>query len=249
VRAVVGVTSNLGAGTVATLWREFVASRSSHVRDDLIQFYRPMAKKIATRMYVLRRDNSVAFADYVQYASVGLVEAIDRFQPERPVQFETFATYRIRGAILNGLAKESELAAQRHYWATRAQDRIESLKRPDADDGARDTLTELVDLTVGLAMGVLLESHAETADESPSANPYAAAELGEWVRRLARAVERLPERERAIIELHYYQHEAFQDIAARFGLTKGRVSQLHSRALSHMRAALEADRSKANVTI
>ena len=64
---------------------------------------------------MLRRDNSVAFADYFQYACVGLVEAVDRFEPDRPVLFETFATYRIRGAVLNGLAKESELAAQRHY--------------------------------------------------------------------------------------------------------------------------------------
>jgi len=246
----VGATSNPGAGVAGALWREFVAARDPRLRDDLIEFYRPLAKRIATRMYVLRRDNSVAFADYFQYACVGLVEAIDRFEPDRPVLFETFATYRIRGAILNGLAKESELAAQRHYWAARTQDRIESLKTRSSEEGTpADALTELVAITVGLAFGVLLESRAEPADDSPHANPYAAAELGELVRRLRRVVEQLPPRERSIIELHYYHHEAFHDIAARFGVTKGRVSQLHSRALGLMRAALQAEEKKANVTI
>jgi RNA polymerase sigma factor for flagellar operon FliA len=245
----VGATSNLGAGAAGALWPEFVAGRDPRLRDELIQIYRPLAKRIATRMYVLRRDNSVAFADYFQYACVGLVEAIDRFEPERPNMFETFATYRIRGAILNGLAKESELAAQRHYWSARTQDRIESLTSETSTEEPQDELTELVDLTVGLAFGVLLESRAEPADESPQANPYAAAEIGELVCRLGRAVEQLPERERSIVELHYYHHEAFYDIAARLGVTKGRVSQLHSRALQLIRLALEAEEKRARVTL
>lgn len=245
-----GATSNPGAGVAGALWREFVAARDPRLRDELIHIYRPLAKRIATRMYVLRHDNSVTFADYFQYACVGLVEAIDRFEPHRPVMFETFATYRIRGAILNGLAKESEVAAQRHYWAARTQDRLESLKSRSSGAGTpADALTELVELTVGLAFGVLLESRAEPADESPYANPYVAAELGELVRRLRRAVEQLPERERSIVELHYYHQEAFHDIAARFGVTKGRVSQLHSRALQLMRAALEAEGKRASVTL
>lgn len=245
-----GCAPDPAAVAAATLWREFIVTRDAGLRNELIEIYRPLARKLATRMYVLRRDNSVAFTDYLQYASVGLVEAVNRYEPARLVLFETFATYRVRGAILNGLAKESELAAQRHYWATREQERIESLKSHAGETGSlADALTELVDVTVGLAFGVLLESTAEPADESPSANPYAAAEIGEVVRRLRRAVDALPERERAIVELHYYRHEAFQDIAAGLGITKGRVSQLHSRALRLMRTALENEKSKANVRI
>jgi RNA polymerase sigma factor for flagellar operon FliA len=245
-----GAPSDSSAWSVAALWAAFVSSRERRVRDELIVFYRPLARKIAARMYVLRRDDSVAFADYLQYATVGLVEAVDRYEPERPVLFETFATYRIRGAILNGLAKESELAAQRHYWAARMQDRLDSLKSQRVDEEPRDDALEgFVDLTVGLAIGVLLESPAEPADESPNANPYAAAELGELVRRLKRVVLRLPERERAVIELHYYEHVAFQDIAVRFKVTKGRVSQLHSRALRLMRDDLEAEQSKGGCAI
>lgn len=229
---------------VAAVWRGYVASRDPTMRNRLFSFYQPYAKKLAVRLYVLRRDNSVSFADYLQYAHVGLVESIDRYEPERPVLFETFASYRIRGAILNGLAKESELSAQRQYWAERMRDRVRSL-RPEAVEpgGGDENLDGFVDLTVGLALGLLLESPAEPADESPESNPYAAAELGQLVRRMRQLVAEMPERERTLVELHYFHHEPFQDIATRLNVTKGRVSQLHSQALQRLKARLAADRA------
>ena len=158
--------------------------------------------------------------------------------------FETFASYRIRGAILNGLAKESELSAQRRYWAERMRDRVRSLQPEAHEQGDVDeTLDGFVDLTVGLALGLLLESPAEPADESPASNPYAAAELGQLVRRMRQLVADLPERERVLVELHYFHHEAFQDIAASLGVTKGRISQLHAQALQRLKARLTEDRA------
>jgi RNA polymerase sigma factor FliA len=229
---------------VAGLWQGFMASRDAGLRSRLFAFYQPYAKRLAVRLYVLRRDNSVSFADYLQYAHVGLVESIDRFEPERPVLFETFASYRIRGAILNGLAKETELSAQRQYWAARVRDRVRSLQSDalDHDDVAK-TLDGFVGLTVGLAIGLLLESPLEPADESTASNPYAAAELGQLVLRIKERVAALPERERELLDLHYFQHEPFQEIAARFNVTKGRISQLHSQALQRLRAQLEKDRA------
>lgn len=229
---------------VAATWRGFAASRDPSIRRRLFSFYQPYAKRLAVRLYVLRRDNSVPFADYLQYAHVGLVESIDRYEPERPVLFETFASYRIRGAILNGLAKESELSAQRQYWAERVRDRVSSLQPEALEQGdVEEKLEGFVDLTVGLALGLLLESHAEPADESPASNPYAATELGQLVRRMRQLVAGLPERERLLVERHYFHHEAFQDIATRLNVTKGRVSQLHSQALQRLKEKLAADRS------
>jgi RNA polymerase sigma factor for flagellar operon FliA len=93
---------------------------------------------------------------------------------------------------------------------------------------------------VGLTLGVLLESEeGEPADESMRANPYAATELAE-LRRLTRAaVERLPEREREIVQRHYYQQWEFQDIAREIGVTKGRISQIHSQALARIRTLIQ----------
>jgi RNA polymerase sigma factor for flagellar operon FliA len=224
---------------VAALWSAFATSRDPDLRNRLIVFYQPLAKQLAIRTYVLRRDDSVSFADYLQYAHVGLVESVDRFDPRRAVLFETFATYRIRGAILNGLAKESELAAQRGYWAERMRERTQSLKHATVTDGEVDeALKGFVGVTVGLALGLLLEQPVEPADESAGANPYAATALAQAAGRVRQLVGRLPERERTLVELHYFRHEAFQDIAARFGISKGRVSQLHAQALKRLRKLL-----------
>jgi RNA polymerase sigma factor for flagellar operon FliA len=228
---------------VAALWQGYAASRDPSLRNRLVAFYQPYAKRLAVRLYVLRRDNSVSFNDYLQYAHMGLVESIDRFEPERPVLFETFASYRIRGAILNGLAKETELSAQRQYWGARMRDRVRSLHPDGPSDHADKTLDGFVGLTGGLALGLLLETADEPVDESPSSNPYAATELGQLVRRIRQIVETLPDRERELVERHYFQHEPFQDIASRFKVTKGRVSHLHAQALGRLRDRLERDRS------
>jgi RNA polymerase sigma factor for flagellar operon FliA len=198
----------------------------------------PVAKVVAARMFGSRVDDSIAFSDYLQYARLGLVEAVDRYDPQREASFETFSSYRIRGAILNGLGKESEIAAQRTFWRTRTQERMESLK-PAAFSGGGAELDALVDLTVGLALGLLLDESAEApADESVAANPYAATELSQMRVVIRRAVEKLPERERDLVTRHYFGQREFQSIAADLGVTKGRVSQLHAQALARIRQLL-----------
>lgn len=225
---------------LATLWQSFAATRAAHLRDQLIEQYLPFARSIAARAYALRCDESCSFDDYLQYARLGLIESVDRFDPARETSFEGFSSYRIRGAILNGLGKESELAAQRSYWRTRLRERSASLQQDLVDHPERASLEDFVKLTVELALGLVLESaDDEPADESVAANPYAAAELRE-LRTVVRAlVERLPERERAILRGHYYEQREFQALAAEFGVSKGRISQLHAQALARIRSLLE----------
>src|SRR5262245_61224008 len=119
------------------LWERFVESRELHLRGRLIQRYLPLARSTAARFYRLRSDDSVQFEDYLQYARMGLVEAIDDYDPAREASFETYSSYRIRGAVLNGLGRESEIAAQRNFWRTRSQERADGLPAgaPIAYDG------------------------------------------------------------------------------------------------------------------
>lgn len=228
-------------GPATQLWATFGTARDPRARDALIAHYTPFARRIAGRLFGLRADDSVPFADYFQYARVGLVEAVDRYDPAREASFETFSTYRIRGAVLNGLGKESELAAQRAYWRTQVQERIDSLK-PGAFVGGEGTIEDFVDLAVGLAIGVLLDPEPDEtpADPSVHANPYAGAELANLRRIVREAVELLPERERMLVVRHYFKQDEFQAIAGELGVTKGRVSQLHSVALSRIRKHLSA---------
>jgi RNA polymerase sigma factor for flagellar operon FliA len=235
---------------VAALWSTFGIVRDPATRDALIAHYTPFARHLAARLFRLRADDSVPFADYFQYARVGLVEAVDRYDPAREASFETFSTYRIRGAVLNGLGKESELAAQRAYWRTQVQERIDSLKS-EAFANGQPTLDDFVDLTVGLAIGVLLdpEPDEELPDISIPANPYAGTELAGIRRIVCEAVEQLPDRERMLVVRHYFKQEEFQTIAAELGITKGRVSQLHSAALGRIRKRLSAGYSKFDLNL
>jgi RNA polymerase sigma factor for flagellar operon FliA len=222
-------------------WLEFTRGRSREQRDYLVTRYLELAKIMAAKLYQRRSDNAVPFADYLQYARVGLVEAIDSFDPDRSVPFEAFSSYRIKGAILNGLAAESELAAQRAFWARRERDQLESLKQHEARSERRATLEHFVNLTVGLALGHLIErDHGEVIDESLASNPYAVTELAQLRRVVRSMLPALPERERELIRRHYEEHVEFQQIAADWGVTKGRVSQLHAQALARLREMLRA---------
>ena len=212
-----------------SLWARFAQSHAGPVRDELIAHYLPLARIWAAKLYRVRPDDSVPFDDYLQYARVGLLEAIDRFDPTRAASFETFSSYRIRGAVLNGLGYESEAAAQRAEWAARSRERIDSLHPPE--DRAAADLEDLAQLTVGLALGLLLDEETEPSDPSVGSNPYAATELAELRNLVRRLVEQLPEREREIIRQHYFHEREFQLIARDLQVTKGRVSQLHSQAL------------------
>ena len=221
------------------LWREFVQERTRHSREALVTRYIALARVMAAKVFQRRVDNSVPFADYLQYARVGLVEAIDAFDPERSVPFEAFSSFRIKGAILNGIASESELAAQRAFWSRRARERLESLKQHHVQSDRRASLEELVNLTVGLAFGQILDQEPEQViDESLAANPYAVTELAQLRRAVRSMLPALPERERDIIRRHYDEHVEFQQIAADLGVTKGRVSQLHAQALARLRQLL-----------
>ncbi len=225
---------------LSSLWQTFTATRTRDLRDRLIEEYLPFARSVAARAYAMRLDNSCSFDDYLQYARMGLIESVDRFDPARETTFEAFSSYRIRGAILNGLGKESELAAQRSYWRTRLRERSASIQQDLVDHPERASLEDFVKLTVELALGLVLESEDdEQPDESIAANPYAATELRE-LRTVVRAlVERLPDRERTILRGHYYEQREFQSLAQDLQVSKGRVSQLHSQALSRIRALLE----------
>jgi len=220
-------------------WLEFARSRSEVLRNQLFERYAVLAKVTAARLYQRRVDNSVAFADYLQYARVGLVEAIDHYDPARGVPFEAFSNYRIKGAVLNGLQTESEQAAQRAFWSRRARERFESIRDSEARGDRRSSLEELVSLTFGLVLSEVIEHDAgEPIDESLASNPYAMTELLQLRRSVQSLLPSLPEREREIIRRHYEDHVEFQQIAAEWGLTKGRVSQLHAQALQHLRRLL-----------
>jgi len=222
------------------LWAEFRATRDIRLRERLIEHYLPLARTTAARIFRLRSDNTIPFADYLQYARVGLVEAVDGYDPSREATFETYSSYRIRGAVLNGLGNETEIAAQRAFWRTRMQERAESLKPSDNVSGDEE-LEALAGMVVGLALGFLLDQeHEQMVDETTEANPYAATALTELRKVMRGMVGKLPGRERLLVERHYFEQREFRAVAQELAVTPGRVSQLHAQALGHLRQLLQA---------
>jgi RNA polymerase sigma factor for flagellar operon FliA len=233
-----------------SLWEEYGRTREPETRQRLVQRYMDMTHRIAAHLFGRRVGNAVAFDDYLQYARVGLLEAIDRYDPAREVSFATFAGYRIRGAVLNGLEQTTELAAQaaqrRHSRLRERAHSIEirdlgSAEDPESAGTQLERFAGMVDMAILLAMGYVLEDNGEWNPAGASgADPYRSVQLEAVRTRLIRLVDALPERERLIVRYHYFEHMEFQAIGEVLEVSKGRVSQLHARALQLIREGYEA---------
>lgn len=217
---------------------------------DLVVKHLPLVRALAARLYRLRWDDSVGFDEYFQMGALGLVEAAGRYDPSRGAQFSTFASWRITGAILNGLERSTELHQQSSARRRMIQERSESLAgAPEAVTVGEEAQTlevvlgRLCEAAVGLAIGFMLDGSGMYSDgtECTRHDGYASLATGQLAHRLRHVVGGLPAVERTVIESHYFQQQPFQDIASRLKLSKGRISQLHRRAVERLRMALRDD--------
>jgi RNA polymerase sigma factor for flagellar operon FliA len=229
----------------AQMWAQYTRTRDPQLRQRLTRRYLELTHRIAASLYGRRINNTVAFDDYLQYARVGLLEAIDRYDPSQEAVFATFAGYRIRGAVLNGLEKSTELAAQAaERRRARLRERAHSLQPTEHSSDATqlDPFAGMVDVAIILAMGYVLEDNGQwnPAGADTASDPYRSVHLERVRARLSLLVDALPQRERLIVRYHYFEHMEFQAIGEVLELTKGRISQLHSRALRLIREAYES---------
>lgn len=208
------------------LWKRWTAKGDVSARESLIRLHAPWARLVARDVYIRTRHRDADWGDYVQNATVGLIEAADRFDPARGIEFRTFARHRVRGAVFNGLR---QLANSSHVSMT-VTERSGSL----GEDG-EDAFLSFVSWTVGLGLGHLLDVAAEPEPAHEGRDPYAMAERSQASELIRSAVDILPERERTVLIMHYFQHVPFVDIARYLMLTKGRVSQLHRQAIERLR--------------
>lgn len=237
-------------GDEMALWRRLRRDGDPEARAELLDLHLPYARVVAASYYRKRFHDEIEFGDYQQYASIGLLEAMDRFDPERGAQFRTFAARRMHGAILNGIERLTEKQQQ---IAARQRARAEQVgtakalasARVGIADGAvprtpQQLLQYMAEVGVGLALAWMLEgtSMVENAERAESVPFYRSAELREARERLLRVLDTLPAQERTVIRCHYLQEIPFDQVALMLHLTKGRVSQIHKQALSRLRTSL-----------
>lgn len=213
----------------AGLWRSWTARRDASAKNALVHRHQAWARLVARDVYAKTYRRQADWADYVQNAMLGLLEAMDRFDPEQGVEFRTYARHRVRGAVFNGLRDASLIPTSRA--SDLLMERSTSLREDESD--ADDALQRFSDWVVGMGVGFLLESLMD--DDTATNAPYASAIKAESSQRVRAALSALPVKERRVIEYHYLKHVAFVDIAEDMGLTKGRISQLHHQAIRRMR--------------
>ena len=193
--------------------------------EALVEWY-PMVERIAHRAaatYGL--PASVDASDLVSCGVLGLAEAWDRFDPERGVAFEAYAIPRIKGAVIDAIRAADWVPRKARQRARETGESVAFLVSMDEDHGSES--------------GDGMSAADRLADEQLP-QPGAELMVAEDKRELIGTLNRLPERERMIVTLHYFEGVPLQEIAKSLGVTESRVSQLHTRALRMMREGIEA---------
>ncbi len=228
--------------TEAALWSAWREQRSVAARENLVLLHLPYARKVALRMYRARAYMGIEYADFYQLACIGLLEALERYDPGHEAAFRTFAHSRIEGSVLDGLQHLTEVNEQVSLRRRMQRERLASLKGDTraAPRTSEQVLAELSEIAVGLAIGLMLEEtamyRAETHESVDTA--YSTVAWRQARELMLGAVRTLPDRERQVIVLHYLHGLTFEHIGAVLELTKGRISQLHREALLLLRAGL-----------
>jgi len=243
------------------LWRRYKDEGDGTARERLVVAYSPMVKFVAGRLGA-GLPSHVEDADLISYGLVGLIGAIERFEPERGIKFETFAMTRIRGAIIDELrsldwvprsvrsrAREIESAqAKLEHELQRAPTEAElAAKLNMSEEELQSALLEIANSsvyaldelwTVSDSSGDQVSLLDTIADDS-AADPQEALASTEVKDLLTEAISGLPEREQLVVALYYYENLTLREIGEVLGVTESRVSQLHTKAVMRLKSSLQ----------
>lgn len=209
------------------LWAAFRSLGDVSAREQLFFKYAPWARSVARDVYRRVPIPQMDWSDYVHNATVGLLEAMSRFDVARGIDFIAYAKPRVRGAVFNGLRSYLSESSRRESYEDRFRERLESFDSGEFED----PLSQMIASVTGLGLGFLLESGAAADGARSSSDASGLAERHELEVLLDVSLAKLSEKERRVLTLHYYQHLPFVEIAGLLGLTKGRISQLHKAAI------------------
>ena len=250
------------ASTVAALWQSFKSTADAGARERLILHYSPLVKYVAGRVAVGLPQN-IEQSDLVSYGIFGLIDAIEKFDTSRDIKFETYAISRIRGAIIDELRAIDWIPRSVRAKAReveRAMGKLENkLHRPPTDGELSEELGVSVDELQGMlnqinlvsvvALDELLSPGADKGEkmslvdmleDADTPNPEQSFESIEMREILAKTVNVLPERERLVITLYYYEGLTLNEIGGVLGVTESRVCQMHTKAVLELRNKMNA---------
>jgi RNA polymerase sigma factor for flagellar operon FliA len=249
-----------------SLWREYRRTGAKELRDRLIVMYSPLVKYVAGRLGS-GLPAHVDEGDLVSYGLLGLIGAIERYDPDRDIKFETYAIARIRGSIIDELraldwvprsvrsrAREIEraIAALEARLGRAPTDEEIADKVGISVDELEDSLTDISRSSIA-ALDELWSVSGEgdqvslldTLEDPDSVRPADALDETELREILGDAISRLPEREKLVITLYYYEELTLREIGEVLGVTESRISQLHTKAILRLKARLAGAAARA----
>lgn len=237
------------------LWEDYSRTQSSELREKIILEYAQLVKIVSGRL-VMYLGYNVEYEDLVSYGTFGLIDAIDKFDYRKGNKFETYASLRIRGAILDQIRKND--------WIPRTvrqkQKQIDAVIKEIEDRTGHTATDDEIAAALGITADELLDwqsqmkatniislnEYMEAGSEVPNdvnepghfVTPEEALEKDEMKQMLADALENLTDKEKKVVLLYYYEELTLKEISSVLEVTESRVSQLHTRALQKMKEIL-----------
>jgi len=242
------------------MWEDFKATAEPALRERLIMHYSPLVKYVAGRVGVGLPPN-IEQADLVSYGIFGLIDAIEKFDIERAIKFETYAISRIRGAIIDELraidwiprsVRSKAREVERTYAALegelhRTPTEVEVADRMGIALSDLHHIFSQVSYVNVVALDELLSvsgekgdklSLVDTLEDTRAEDPVQAFESEETKFLLSRAINQLPEREKIVVTLYYYEGLTLAEIGRVLGVTESRICQMHTKAVLQLRGKL-----------
>ncbi len=257
--------TNVKAIELKDLWRRYKHEGDERARERLVVAYSPLVKYVSGRM-ASGLPAHVEEADLISYGLVGLISAIERFELEREIKFETYAVTRIKGSIIDELRSLDWVPRSvraRARAIERANSKLEhSLQRAPTDEEMaaelditvsefQDSLLQISNSTIAALDELWTVSDSsgdqvsllDTLEDPLAEDPASIMDATELKDRIADAISRLPEREKLVVALYYYENLTLREIGEVLGVTESRVSQLHTKAVLRLRGRMTDDNS------
>lgn len=240
----------------AKLWKKYQETKSGEVREQIIIEYAPLVKIVAGKLSMYLGYN-VEFDDLVGYGIFGLIDAIDKFDCTKDVKFETYASLRIRGAILDQIRKMDWIPRTLRQKQKKIEAAIQAIETETNRTAQNDEIAKELGISeeellnwqgqMKITNVISLDEYVEQGSE-PSLHggtgmarfeqPEAVVEVKELKELLKESIDKLTEKERKVVLLYYYEELTLKEISLVLEVSESRVSQLHTRALQKMKAIL-----------
>ncbi|MCL2165173.1 MAG: FliA/WhiG family RNA polymerase sigma factor [Oscillospiraceae bacterium] len=246
---------SIDAKTSQQLWKQYTQDRDPAIRETLICEHAHLIKYVAGRLNIYLGTN-IDYEDLVSFGVFGLIDAIDKFDPAKGVKFETYASLRIRGAIIDNI-REMDWAPRSLRQKGKDLEKLyaeleNELGRTATDQEAADKMgVSIVEfgkfvneasISSLVSLEEMTEQNYDLGDlpwlEDSREDPEAQAEFSEMKDILAAEIEKLSERERMVITLYYYEEMTLKEISKIMSVSESRISQLHTKAVAKLRGKL-----------